>query len=82
MDVLTYLAIGLLAFVIMIWYRRATQTSFRSPPGPRPLPLVGSIFSINFPKMHLTFAKLAEEYGKIVVMGGTMDPKFLSLKRT
>ena len=65
MDVLTYLAIGLLAFVIMIWYRRATQTSFRSPPGPRPLPLVGSIFSINFRKMHLTFAKLAEEYGKI-----------------
>ena len=65
MDVLTYLAIGSLAFVVMVWYRRKTKTSFRSPPGPMPLPLVGSLFSINFRKMHLTFAKLAELYGKI-----------------
>ena len=65
MDVLTYLAIGSLAFVVMVWYRRKTQSSFRSPPGPRPLPLVGNMFSFNFSRMHLTFAQLAEVYGKI-----------------
>ena len=65
MDVLTYLAIGSLAFVVMVWYRRKSQSSFRSPPGPRPLPLIGNIFSLNFSRMHLTFAQLAEVYGKI-----------------
>ena len=29
------------------------------------LSLVGNLFSINFSKMHLTFAKLAGLYGKI-----------------
>ena len=65
MDVLTYLGAGLFAFVIMVWLRRKTQSSCHSPPGPRPMPLVGNIFSLNFNRMHLTFAKLAELYGKI-----------------
>ena len=65
MDVFTYLAIGLITFVIMVWYRRTTQSSFRSPQGPRPLPLFGNIFALNISRMHLTFAKLAEVYGKI-----------------
>ena len=65
MDVLTYLAIGLITFVIMVWYRQTTQSSICSPPGPRPWPLVGNMFSLNFRRMHLTFAKLAELYGKI-----------------
>ena len=65
MDVFTYLAIGLFAFVIMLWYRRITKSSFHSPPGPRPLPLVGNMFTLDFSRMHLTFAKLAELYGKI-----------------
>ena len=65
MDVFTYLAIGLFAFVIMIWYRRTTKSSFHSPPGPRPLPLVGNTFTLDFGRMHLTFAKFAELYGKI-----------------
>ena len=65
MDVFIYLAIGLIAFVIMTWHTRTIQPSFRSPPGPRPLPLVGNMFSLNFHRVHLTFAKLAELYGKI-----------------
>ena len=65
MDALTYVATFLIIFVFSVWYRRATQSSYRSPPGPKPLPLVGNIFSINFSKMHLTFAKLAGLYGKI-----------------
>ena len=65
MDVVTYLAICLIAFVIMLWYRHTTKTSLRSPPGPRPLPLIGNIFTLEFSRMHLTFAKLAEGYGKI-----------------
>ena len=65
MDVLIYLAISLLTFVIFIWYNRTTRSSLHQPPGPRPLPLVGNLFSINFSKMHLTFAELAEFYGKI-----------------
>ena len=65
MDVLTYLVIGLITFLIMVWYRRTTQSSFRPPPGPRPLPLFGNMFSLNFNRMHLTFAKCAEVYGKI-----------------
>ena len=66
MDILTYLVIGLVTFVLMVWYKRAfIQPISRSPPGPRPLPLFGNIFTLNFRRMHLTFAKLAELYGKI-----------------
>ena len=64
MDIFIYLAIGLIAFVIMVWHAPTIQSSFRSPPGPSPLPLVGNMFSLNFSRMHLTFAKLAELYGK------------------
>ena len=49
----------------MVWHARTIQSSFRSPPGPRPLPLIGNMFSLNFTRVHLTFAKLAELYGKI-----------------
>ena len=65
MDVLTYLAIGLMAVLILIWFNWTGQSTLRSPPGPRPLPLVGNIFSLNFSKMHLSLAKLAEVYGNI-----------------
>ena len=66
MDILTYLVIGLVTFVLMVWYKRAfIQPIFCSPPGPRPLSLFGNIFTLDFKRMHLTFAKLAELYGKI-----------------
>ena len=65
MDALTYVATFLIIFMFSVWYRRTTQSSFRSPPGPMPLPLVGNIFSVNFSRMHLTFDKLAGSYGKI-----------------
>ena len=65
MDVFTYLAVGSMAFAIIVWYRWTAQSNLRSPPGPRPLPLVGNMFSINLSRMHLTFSKLADLYGKI-----------------
>ena len=66
MDVFfIYLAIGLIAFVIMVWHTRTIQSSFRSPPGCRSLPFVGNMFSLNFHRVHLTFAKLADLYGNI-----------------
>ena len=65
MDILIYFAISLLTFVIFIWYNRTTRSSLHPPPGPKTLPLVGNLFSINLSEMHLTFAELAELYGKI-----------------
>ena len=65
MDVLTYLAIGLMAVLILIWFNWTGQSTLCSPPGPMPLPLVGNIFSLNLSKMHLSLAKLAEVYGNI-----------------
>ena len=65
MNVLTYLAIGLMTFLILVLYNWTSQSRLRPPPGPRPLPLVGNILSLNFSRMHLTFAKLAEQYGNI-----------------
>ena len=65
MDAMTYLALGVMAFLIFVCYNWTAQSSLRTPPGPMPLPLVGNIFSLNFSRMHLTFAKLAQLYGNI-----------------
>ena len=54
-----------MAFLIFVCYNWITHSSLRTPPGPMPLPLVGNIFSLNFSRMHLTFAKLAQLYGNI-----------------
>ena len=65
MEVLTSLAICVMVFIAIMWYKQTRKPSLRPPPGPWPLPFIGNILSINTRKMHLTFNELSQKYGNI-----------------
>ena len=65
MDIFTSVAIGFIVLLVIVWYNRTRDSSSHPPPGPKPLPLLQNLLSVNVYKLHITFAKLAEQYGRI-----------------
>ena len=65
MDIFAYVALGLLALTFILRYNRRRKSSSNRPPGPTPLPLLQNFLSVNVYKLHITFAELAEQYGRI-----------------
>ena len=65
MEVLTSLAICVMVFIAIMWYKQIRKPSLHPPPGPWPLPFIRNILCINNRKMHLTFYELSQKYGKI-----------------
>ena len=65
MDIFTSAAIGFIALLVIIWYNRRQNSSSHPPPGPKPLPLLQNLLSVDVYKLHISFAKLAEQYGRI-----------------
>ncbi|XP_001364901.1 cytochrome P450 2E1 [Monodelphis domestica] len=52
-------------FLLFVSVWKQIQSSWKLPPGPFPLPIIGNLFTLdirNFPK---SFAKLAKEYGPV-----------------
>ncbi|XP_068635805.1 flavonoid 3'-monooxygenase CYP75B137-like [Aristolochia californica] len=55
----------LMAILAIAWYGRRTKSGAALPPGPRGLPLLGSLPFLD-PQLHRYFAELAGTYGPIV----------------
>lgn len=52
--------------VVLLWkQRQRSGQSLPYPPGPRPLPIVGNLFSMPQSKFVLTWTKFGEEYGPL-----------------
>eukprot|EP00079_Xenopus_tropicalis_P036213 XP_017949984.1 PREDICTED: cytochrome P450 2C31 isoform X2 [Xenopus tropicalis] len=67
------LSVVICIFLYKIFYG-GKETPENSPPGPKPLPLIGNLHMINMKKPHLTFMELAEKYGSVYsVKLGTRD---------
>ncbi|MFS8032482.1 putative cytochrome P450 [Helianthus anomalus] len=60
----TILIITLLSVLLLVWMLTSKASSPPLPPGPRPLPLVGNLLSLE-PELHTYFAAVAKTYGPI-----------------
>ena len=65
MDIFASIAIGFAALLIIVWYNRTRDSNSHPPPGPKPLPLLQNFLSVDIYKLYISFAKLAEQYGRI-----------------
>ncbi|KAM0058418.1 putative cytochrome P450 [Helianthus debilis subsp. tardiflorus] len=60
----TILIITLLSVLLLVWMLTSKASGPPLPPGPRPLPLVGNLLSLE-PELHTYFAAVAKTYGPI-----------------
>ncbi|KAF5755343.1 putative cytochrome P450 [Helianthus annuus] len=60
----TILIITLLSVLLLVWMLTSKVSGPPLPPGPRPLPLVGNLLSLE-PELHTYFAAVAKTYGPI-----------------
>ena len=65
MDLLTT-GLALLFCGLLWWLLAPSHPGKNLPPGPRGLPLVGSLFAINWDHPQLTFMRWAERFGEVV----------------
>ena len=65
MDIFAALVAGCIALLVILWFNRTRNSTSNPPPGPKPLPLLQNILAVDVYKLHISFAKLAEQYGKI-----------------
>lgn len=62
------LAIPFVYVVLNAWRNRTVKYGFRSPPGPRGLPLIGSVLDINVGEPWLTYTEWSKHYGGCTVL--------------
>ena len=65
MDIFAALVAGCIALLVILWFNRTRNSTSNPPPGPKPLPLLQNLLAVDVYKLHISFAKLAEQYGKL-----------------
>ncbi|XP_073481198.1 cytochrome P450 2K1-like isoform X2 [Aquarana catesbeiana] len=66
MDPVTILLfIIVILFLVKTYNEQKNQKYKNFPPGPKPLPFIGSLHVIDLQKPHYAFMKLSEEYGSV-----------------
>lgn len=69
MDISLSLA-SAVALVLAIALYKATRPKPRYPPGPKGLPVIGSLLDINQERPWITYGKWAKEYGEFCTCDG------------
>ncbi|XP_018429097.1 PREDICTED: cytochrome P450 2C5-like [Nanorana parkeri] len=66
MDPVTILvSVVVILFLVNLYNNQKQQKGKNLPPGPRPLPLIGSIHLIDLKKPHVSFIELSKQYGPV-----------------
>ncbi|KAM5164331.1 cytochrome P450 2C23-like isoform 1-T2 [Mantella aurantiaca] len=66
MDPVTILvSVVVILFLANVYNKQKQRKSKNLPPGPRPLPLIGSIHLIDLNKPHISFMELSKKYGPV-----------------
>ncbi|XP_077345208.1 cytochrome P450 2K1-like isoform X2 [Lithobates pipiens] len=66
MDPVTILLSVIVILFLVKTYKDQKKQKYKNyPPGPKPLPLIGSLHMIDLQKPHYAFMKLSEEYGSV-----------------
>ncbi|XP_072263496.1 cytochrome P450 2K1-like [Pyxicephalus adspersus] len=64
-PVTVFLSVAVILFLAYIYNKK--QDKYKNfPPGPKPLPIIGNILSINMKKPHKTFIELSKTYGPVI----------------
>ncbi|XP_044145408.1 cytochrome P450 2C5-like [Bufo gargarizans] len=74
MDLITVLFAAVVILFLAAVFKSQNQGKYKNfPPGPKPLPIFGNVFSLDMSKPHKTFMELSTTYGPVfsVQMGMT-----------
>ena len=58
----------LILFIIHIYKRKSTRKASSTPPGPKPLPLIGNLHQIDPSSLHQSLWQLSKHYGPIMFL--------------
>ncbi|KAM3930520.1 cytochrome P450 2B11-like [Leptodactylus fuscus] len=66
MDLVTILLSVIVILFLVKTLKSQEQESYKKlPPGPKPLPIIGNILSLDMSNLHKTFMELSEKYGPV-----------------
>nr|UWY61443.1 cytochrome P450 reductase 24550 [Bufo gargarizans] len=66
MDLITVLLSFVVILFLAIAFKTQNQGKYKNfPPGPKPLPIIGNVFSLDMSKPHKTFMELSKTYGPV-----------------
>ncbi|XP_040283170.1 cytochrome P450 2C14-like [Bufo bufo] len=66
MDLITVLLAAVVILFLAAVFKSQNQGKYKNfPPGPKPLPIVGNVFSLDMSKPHKTFMELSMTYGSV-----------------
>ncbi|KAM3930494.1 cytochrome P450 2C14-like isoform 2-T2 [Leptodactylus fuscus] len=66
MDLITILLTVIVVLFLVKTLKNQKQESYkRFPPGPKPLPIIGNVLSLDMSKLHKTFMELSKKYGPV-----------------
>ncbi|XP_039343318.1 cytochrome P450 2J6-like [Mauremys reevesii] len=68
MLVISEVLVALLISLLVVQFLKMKWACSRLPPGPTPLPLIGTIWQMDFKRQHEIFIKLAQIYGNIFTL--------------
>ncbi|KAM5164233.1 uncharacterized protein ACMZJ9_006735 [Mantella aurantiaca] len=65
-PVMILLSIVVILFLAYIYNSKKQDKYKNFPPGPKPLPILGNVLSLNMEKPHKTFIELSKTYGPVI----------------
>ncbi|XP_068191942.1 cytochrome P450 2K1-like [Antennarius striatus] len=57
--------VGVLLGLHLVYSSFSSKQNRREPPGPKPLPLIGNLFQLDFKRLHISLPNLSNTYGSV-----------------